>query len=156
MTPTTTTENRFRSRSAFAAWRDTGRAGPRGAALRASTRLERSAAIVAASGEVDASNVRSWARLLREMAKAARPPGPFVVDVRDMAFLGCCAVASLAGEAQRCRRRGITLCLVSHQQVVARTVAICGLRWVLPIHPTVEAALAWPAAGLGGPCRSRT
>ncbi|MBO0866198.1 MAG: anti-sigma factor antagonist, partial [Mycobacterium sp.] len=79
--------------------------------------------------------------LLAEMAGTATAPGPVVVDVRGLDFMGACAYAALARQAERCRRRGVTLCLVSTQPIVARTVAACGLRWMLPIHPTIEAAL---------------
>jgi anti-anti-sigma regulatory factor len=35
--------------------------------------------------------------------------------------------------------------LVSNQPIVARTIAACGLRRLLPMFTTVEAALAPPA-----------
>jgi anti-anti-sigma factor len=105
-------------------------------------KLIRSAVIVSVAGEVDASNEHAWSQLLSEMATATTVPGPFIVDVRDLDFMACCAVNALARESERCRRRGIGLCLVGCQPIVARTVAICGLRWVLPVHPTVEAALS--------------
>lgn len=151
---TITSSNQLRFPTVSGTRQDTQRDAPR-SVLRAATKLNGSAAIVSAGGEVDASNVSSWANLLGEAAKAACPPGPVVVDVRDMDFLACCAFAALARQAQHCRRRGVALCLVSHQPAVARTVAICGLRWVLPIHPTVEAALSRSTAGLGGACRAR-
>lgn len=126
---------------AFAARRITRFGCPRGD-LRATTAQNGWAVLVSASGQVDASNAGSWGRLVSEAAGAARAPGPVVVDVSDMDFLGCCAFAVLGREAQRCRCRGINLCLVSHQRAVTRAVATCGLRWVIPIHPTIEAALS--------------
>ena len=67
------------------------------------------------------------------------------VDVTGLDFMGCCAFAVLAEEAQRCHRRGIELRLVSRQSVVARIVDACGLGGVLPIYPTTDSALATPA-----------
>jgi anti-anti-sigma factor len=115
-------------------------------ALRASTRHHGRAVIITVAGEVDAGNEGDWRHLLAQMAAAAAAPGPVVVDVRGLSFMGSCAYSGLARQAERCRRRGVTLCLVATHPVVARTVAGCGLRWMLPIHPTVESALS----GSGG------
>ncbi|EFD59281.1 conserved hypothetical protein, partial [Mycobacterium tuberculosis T92] len=65
-------------------------------------------------------------------------------------FMGCCAFAALADEAQRCRCRGIDLRLVSHQPIVARIAEAGGLSRVLPIYPTVDTALG---KGTAGPAR---
>ncbi|WP_081968078.1 anti-sigma factor antagonist [Mycobacterium kyorinense] len=110
-------------------------------ALSATTSQRGRAVIISVAGEVDASNERDWRYLLAEMVAIAAVPGRVVVDVRDLDFMGCCAYAALAREAERCRRRGVTLCLVSQDPIVARIVAACGLRWLLPIYPTTEAAL---------------
>jgi len=110
--------------------------------LRASSVRDGSTVIVTVGGELDATNAESWSYLLRKMASAATAPGPFVVDVRNLQFMARCAFDILAREAQRCRRRGFNLCLVSDRPVMARAVAACGLRPVLPIFPTVEAALS--------------
>ena len=61
--------------------------------------------------------------------------------------MACCAFAALAEEAERCRERGIELRLVSHQPIVARIVESCGLSQMLPVYPTVDAALAASTAG---------
>ena len=111
-------------------------------ALCATTKHFGSAVVIIAGGEVDASNEGDWNYLLAEMAATATPPGPVVVDVRGLDFMGGCAYAVLARQAERCRRRGVTLCLVSTQPIVARTVAACGLRWMLPIYPKIETALS--------------
>lgn len=110
-------------------------------ALRAATRHVGTAVIISVAGEVDASNEGDWRYLLAEMAATAAAPGPVVVDVRELDFMGCCAFAVLAREAERCRRRGVTLRLVSQKPIVARTAAACGLRWLLPIHSTLQRAL---------------
>ncbi|OBH02163.1 MULTISPECIES: anti-sigma factor antagonist [unclassified Mycobacterium] len=110
--------------------------------LRATTDRNGAAVLINAGGEVDACNEHTWRRLVSEAAGVVIPPGPFVVDVTGLDFMGCCAFAVLADEAQRCRDRGIELRLVSHEPIVARIVDACGLNAILPIYPTADAALA--------------
>jgi anti-anti-sigma factor len=110
--------------------------------LRATTDRSGPAVIINAGGEIDACNEHTWRQLVKEAAKVVTPPGPFVVDVSGLDFMGCCAFAVLAEEAERCRRRGIELRLVSRQPIVARIVDACGLSAVLPIYPTADSALA--------------
>jgi len=98
-------------------------------------------------GDIDASNESIWQRLVSRSAGIAIAPGPFVIDVRDLDFMGSCAYAILAQEAVRCRRCGISLRLVTNQPVVARTIAACGLRHVLPMFTSVETALSQPTGG---------
>jgi anti-anti-sigma factor len=132
---------RFRSVAALSV----GRSLPLGdghSALRATSERSGSAVIVCAGGEVDACDEDAWSNLLTKMAAAAVAPGPFVVDVRDMRFMGCGAFFVLGQEARRCRRRGVNLCLVSNQPIVARVVAAAGLRPLLSMYPTVETALS--------------
>jgi anti-anti-sigma factor len=110
--------------------------------LRATTDRNGAAVLINAGGEIDACNEHTWRQLVSEAASVVIPPGPFVVDVTGLDFMGCCAFAVLANEAQRCRDRGIELRLVSHAPIVARIVDACGLNRVLPIYPTTDAALA--------------
>lgn len=110
--------------------------------LRMTTERTGQAVIITAGGELDASNEATWQRLLNEAGAAAGPPGPLVVDTSGLDFIGCCAYAALAQEAERCRQRGVELRLVSNQPVVARIVAACGLSELLPVDESVDAALA--------------
>ena len=110
--------------------------------LRTTTERIGVAVIVSAGGELDASNEAIWRRLLGEAAAAAGPPGPFVVDTNGLDFIGCCAYAALGEEAERCRRRGVEMRLVSSQPVVSRIVAACGLSELLPVDNSVDAALS--------------
>lgn len=110
--------------------------------LRAVTRRNNSAVIICAGGEIDAANENTWRRLVREAAPIATAPGPFVVDINDVTFMGCCAFEVLADEAQRCRRRGVDLRVVSIDPCVRRVIDACGLSGVLPLYPTVESALS--------------
>ena len=108
------------------------------------TTIERSdlAVIVSAGGELDASNETTWRRLLSEAAAAAGSPGPLVVDISGLDFMGCCAYAALGEEAKRCRRRGVEMRLVSSQPIVARIVTACGLSELLPVDDSVDIALS--------------
>jgi anti-anti-sigma factor len=108
------------------------------------TTIERSdlAVIVSAGGELDASNETTWRRLLSEAATAAGSPGPLVVDISGLDFMGCCAYAALGEEAERCRRRGVEMRLVSNQPIVARIVTACGLSELLPVDDSVDIALS--------------
>jgi anti-anti-sigma factor len=108
------------------------------------TTIERSdlAVIVSAGGELDASNETTWRRLLSEAATAAGSPGPLVVDISGLDFMGCCAYAALGEEAERCRRRGVEMRLVSSQPIVARIVTACGLSELLPVDDSVDIALS--------------
>ena len=109
--------------------------------LRATADRSGPAVLINAGGEIDACNERTWRHLVSEAASVVAPPGPFVVDVTGLDFMGCCAFAVLADEAQRCQHRGIELRLVSHQPAVARIVDVCGLGRVLPIYPSADSAL---------------
>ncbi|HUH70944.1 MAG TPA: anti-sigma factor antagonist [Mycobacterium sp.] len=113
--------------------------------LRATTDRSGPAVLINAGGEIDACNEHTWRQLVSEAASVATPPGPFVVDVTGLDFMGCCAFAVLADEAQRCHRRGIELRLVSRQPIVARIVDACGLSGVVPVYPTADSALATAA-----------
>jgi anti-anti-sigma factor len=110
--------------------------------LRATTQRTGPVVIVRAGGEIDAANEHAWLHLVSEAAAVAAAPGPFVVDVNDVDFMGCCAYAVLADEAQRCQCRGVALRLVSCNPGVARIVEACGLDDVLPVHPNTDSALS--------------
>lgn len=113
--------------------------------LRATTDRYGGAVLINAGGEIDACNEHTWRHLVSEAASLVTPPGPLVVDVSSLDFMGCCAFAVLAEQAQGCHRRGAELRLVSREPVVARVVEACGLSGTLPIYPTADSALSMPA-----------
>lgn len=110
--------------------------------LRATADRSGPAVLIYAGGEIDACNEHTWRQLISEVAGIVIAPGPLVVDVTGLEFMGCCAFAVLADEAKRCQERGIELRLVSCEPIVARIVDACGLSGLLPIYPTADSALA--------------
>lgn len=116
--------------------------GDSNSTLRATTDRSGPAVLIYAGGEIDACNEDTWRHLVSEAASGVSAPGPFVVDITGVEFMGCCAFAVLADESKRCRERGVDLRLVSYDPIVARIVDACGLSGVLPIYPTADSALA--------------
>jgi anti-anti-sigma factor len=110
--------------------------------LRATTDRTGAAVLITAGGEIDAYNEDTWRHLVSEAAALVTPPGPFIVDVSDLEFMGCCAFNVLADEARRCRDRGVELRLISRQPIVGRIVDACGLSDLLRVYPTADSALA--------------
>jgi anti-anti-sigma factor len=110
--------------------------------LRAVTECAGCSVVIHVGGDIDASNESTWQRLLSRSAAKTVAPGPFVIDVRDLEFMGSCAYAALAHEAVECRSRGVKLRLVTSEPIVAQTIAVCGLRTLLPTYATVETALS--------------
>jgi anti-anti-sigma factor len=123
---------------------------PRGV-LRTVAYRDGSIVTVYAGGEVDAANEHSWQQLLCEAAAATPPPGPLVIDTDGLDFMGCCAFTALAEEADRCRRRGIRMCLVSRKPIVSRIIIAGGLGSRLPVYPDADTALSAAAAGIRVP-----
>src|SRR5690349_281786 len=76
--------------------------GDPGSGLRAVTELSGSAVVIHVGGDVDASNDSVWRRMVNRTASIASAPGPLVVDVRALDFMGSCTYVALADEAVRC------------------------------------------------------
>lgn len=109
------------------------RLSPRGAAV-----------VVRASGEVDISCVASWGRHLHRAGELATPPGPVVVDLDGLTFLGACGLRALEDAWQICWGRGIVLRLATSNPLYTRMLATVDALRVLETFPTVPAALAAP------------
>lgn len=109
--------------------------------LRATTQRSGSAVMLYASGEIDASNVRTWRSLVREAARATAAPGALVIDTNELDFMAVCAFRVVVEAAEHCRNQGIELRLVSSQPIVARIIAAVRLEAELPLYPHVKAAL---------------
>lgn len=70
-------------------------------ALKATIQHHDSAVIIHARGEIDAANEHTWQDLVTKAAAATTAPEPLVVNLNGLDFMGCCAVAVLAHEAER-------------------------------------------------------
>lgn len=92
-------------------------------------------------GEVDMANAETWRWLLAEVAAMTPAPGQLIVDVNGLEFVGIGAYRDLVEQAHRCRQRGIALCLVSRQSIVARVVEICGWDVELPLYSHLDQVL---------------
>jgi anti-anti-sigma factor len=110
--------------------------------LRAITECAGPAVVVHVGGDIDAANEAAWRRLLSRSAGVVIAPGPLVVNVSDLRFMGSCAYVVLGEEARRCASRGVSVRLVSAQPIVAQTVAVCRLTDLLPVYATVDSALS--------------
>jgi anti-anti-sigma factor len=115
--------------------------------LRAIAHRDGSTVTVYADGEVDAANEHSWRQLLREAAAATTAPGPLLIDTDGLDFMACCAFTTLAEEADRCRRRGIRMCLVSRKPIVGRIITAAALGSQLRLYPDAKTALSAAPAG---------
>ncbi|OMC09811.1 hypothetical protein A5735_18625 [Mycolicibacter heraklionensis] len=100
-----------------------------------------SALLVHAGGSVDASNVALWRRLVGEAAAVATAPGPLIIDTSGLEFMAICAFPVLVEESAACRGRGIRLCVVSDQRIVARVLAATGLDGELALAGSVDDVL---------------
>ena len=120
---------------------------PRGV-LRTVAQRDGSTVTVYVGGEVDAANEHSWQQLLREAAAATPAPGPLVIDTDGLDFMACCAFTALAEEADRCRRRGIRMCVVSRNPIVGRIITAGGLGSRLAVYPDADTALSATAADM--------
>src|SRR5882757_5662518 len=64
------------------------RAADMQSSLRAVTESTGSAVVLRVGGDIDVSNEGTWQRLLSQSAAQAVTPGSFVIDVRDLDFMG--------------------------------------------------------------------
>lgn len=64
-----------------------------------------------------------------------------VADLREVRFLDSTGVGALVGIRREAAARGAQIVLVSHENQVARVLRMLRLDAVIPIHPTVEAAV---------------
>lgn len=98
------------------------------------------AVLLRVGGEIDASNVITWTRILDEVASATAAPGAVVIDLNGVEFMGGCAFTALADQSAQWRRRGIEFRLVSNRPITARILAACQFQDQLPLYRDVAAA----------------
>ena len=115
--------------------------------------MERSAAIVAVSGELDLSTTARWDE---EVQAATRHSPAVVVDLSEVPFVDSAGVRELFRWVQRAERRGILVCVVAPRDgPLWRLLDILDLESVAPICDTREDALAaCTGPGKPGPVNS--
>lgn len=99
--------------------------------------LPRGDVIVRVAGELDMATTPSF---VDELARAD-PGGRLVVDLTACTFLDSSAVRALTGRAQAAGEAGGSVSLVASDDGILRTLEIAGTETLLPVHPTLEAAL---------------
>jgi len=104
-------------------------------------RVQGPAVIVRVAGTVDADAAPSLIEHLTAAALHATPPGPVVVDLRDVHVFGSSGIAALMETHQRCRQRHTELRVLATASVT-RPLEITGTRDILTICPTLTEALS--------------
>jgi len=93
--------------------------------------------VVRVDGELDMATTPSFAETLARADPARR----LVVDLTACTFLDSSAVRALTVRAQAATEVGGSMSLVASDDGILRTLEIAGTETLLPVHPTLEAAL---------------
>lgn len=109
--------------------------------LQTDTVRDGGALILQARGEVDAYTLPNWRRIVEETAVNASAAESVIVDITGLDFVACSALATLANQAEMCRKQGNDLAVVSCSPIVQRVAAVTGLDARLAIYPTADAAV---------------
>lgn len=109
--------------------------------------------ILSVHGEVDAYTLQRWHHLLdTALAEAARP-GLLIVDIGDLAFIGCRPILDLAAKAQQAAIHSIRIMVLNPVPSVAeRVITVAGLIQWLPLHTSLIDALIANAPRLHPVC----
>lgn len=110
-----------------------------GQAVRVAARRDGGAVILGVGGDLDSENIALVAAALTEAAETA--PGPVVVDLSGVTFADSTTVNVLL---KAYHALGPRLRLAQPSPFVERLFTVIGLEQALPLHATVESALANP------------
>lgn len=105
--------------------------------------------MIPATGEIDLTN----AGYLRDALLTALNAGAtgLVVDLTQSTFLDSAGIAALVRATRRASATGTAMRLAATAPSVLRVVGLVGLDQLIPVYPSVAAALAsLPAAEIGG------
>lgn len=103
------------------------------------------AAVVSATGEVDAASVELLRKELTDLADADQVN--VILDLSGVTFLDSSGLGALVSSYRRLQTRGGMLALVCRNDMVLRVFRLTGLNRVLPIFATLEEAFATEFAG---------
>lgn len=104
------------------------------------TELDDGILLVAVSGALDAATHRPIVSEL-DTVFDARPTG-IVLDLREVAFMGSVGIAMLVNSHHRAMRLRIPFAVVADSRTVLRPLQISQVDAALPLHPSVDEALA--------------
>jgi anti-anti-sigma factor len=103
-------------------------------------RVEGTAVVVRAVGEVDMFTAPVLAKQLTRAAEVVTPPAPLVADFRELRFFGSSGISALLVAYQQCQRQSVPLRVVAGP-AVTRRLGMVGVLDVLMICPTLTDAL---------------
>ncbi|MFD0201941.1 MULTISPECIES: STAS domain-containing protein [Saccharothrix] len=104
------------------------------------TELDRGILLVGVSGALDAATHRPVVGELDAVFEA-RPPG-VVLDVGEVEFMGSVGIAMLVNCHHRAGRLRIPFAIVANTRAVLRPLQISQVDAALPLHPSVDEAVA--------------
>lgn len=96
------------------------------------------ALVLSVSGEVDLANVSSLREHLKTAIETAKN---LVVDLRDLRYIDSSGIAVLLEARRALARDGRSIALAAAPPMVQRILTIVRLEQVIPVFPTVEAAV---------------
>lgn len=103
--------------------------------------------VVTVAGEVDMATVpRLRSEIVRLIASFDDPP-LVVLDLCGVDLLDTSGMAVLLEAIKRCSLRNGAVALARAEPQVERELALTGMLRILPVHPTVEAAVGSIARG---------
>jgi len=97
--------------------------------------------VVHVVGEVDLAGVHILVDCLTVVEKQLQAPGPLVINLTDVLFLGSAGLTALIGSQKRCQNTGIDLRVVTGTHNIARTITLTGLGEVLTLFDPLADAL---------------
>ncbi len=105
--------------------------------------LVRGAVVVRVVGDVDAASAEALRGGLRVAVPSARQQQArlLVVDLEGVSYFGSAGLNAMLDCRDEASTQGVTVRLVSARPVVTRPIEVTGLEEMLPVYPTVTAAL---------------
>jgi anti-anti-sigma factor len=102
--------------------------------------IEGTAIVLRAVGEIDAASATVLTDQLAHAAKTAIPPGPVVLDLRAIEFMGSAGMAMLIATHQLCQDQHVVFRVVAGP-TVTRRLELLGLLTFVTIRLTLDEAL---------------
>lgn len=108
--------------------------------LQISQRVEGSAVVVRAVGEVDVGSAPALSWHLSQVTAASTPPDSVILDLRQAELFGSSGLAVLVTAYGQCQRRGTSLRVVAGPSVTRR-LQMVGLQELLSVGAVLSEAL---------------